>query len=102
MEQGKHDAWKNMVSLKRYHVMSEKETIEKLTRENHSRNICTSDHAMMAWENLEEPINENENDSEDYNSPEDGEILQMNLIEEEGTDDEFSEFYSSTDYDCLE
>ena len=58
-----------MVNLERYHVMSEKEILEKLNRENPSRNVCTSDHAMMAWENLEKPINENKNDSENYNSP---------------------------------
>ena len=70
MEQEKHDDWENMVNFERYHVMSEKEILERSNRENPSRNICTSDHATMAWENLEEPINENENDSEDYNSPE--------------------------------
>ena len=51
-----------MVNLERYHVMSEKEILEKSNRENPSRNISTSDHAMTAWENLEEPINENYND----------------------------------------
>ena len=56
---------------------------------------------MMAWENLEEPINENENDTEDYNSFEDEENKQRNSIEEEQADDEFSETSSSTDYDCL-
>ena len=56
-----------MVNLERYsyHVMSEKEILQKLNREkNLSRNACTSDHAMMAWEYLEEPINENESDHE--------------------------------------
>ena len=48
-----------MVNLERYHVMSGKEILEKLNRENPSRNISTSDHAAMARENLEEPINEN-------------------------------------------
>ena len=57
---------------------------------------------MMAWENLEEPINENEYDSEDYSSPVDEENLQKNLIDEEEADDEFSESSSSTDYDHLE
>ena len=61
MEQEKNEDWKNMENLERYyHVMSEKEILEKLNRENPSRNINTSDHVMMAWENLEEPINENE------------------------------------------
>ena len=60
MEQDKNEDWKNMENLERYHVMSEKEILEKLNRENPSRNINTSDHVMMAWENLEEPINENE------------------------------------------
>ena len=89
-EQEKHDDWKNMVNLERYHVMSEKEILEKLNRENSSRNVCTSDHAMMAWENLEESINENESDSEDYNSPDNEENPQKNLAEEEEADDEFS------------
>ena len=48
---------KTLVNVERYHVMSEKEIFEKLNRENPSRNVCTSDHAMMAWEYLEEPIN---------------------------------------------
>ena len=65
MEQEKHDDWKNMVNLERYHVMSEKEILAKLNRENPSRNACISDHAMMAWEYLEEPINENKSGSED-------------------------------------
>ena len=51
---------------------------------------------------MEEPINENENDSEDYNTPEDEENLQKNSVEEEEADDEFSESSSSTDYDCPE
>ena len=102
MEQENHDDWKNMVNLERYHVMSEKGILGKLNWENPSRYICTSDHAMMAWKNLEEPINENENDSEDYNSPEAEEKLQKILIEEEEADDKFSESSSSTDYDHLE
>ena len=57
---------------------------------------------MMAWENLEEPINENENDTEDYNSLEDEEYKQKNSKEEEEADHEFSETSFSTDYDCLE
>ena len=31
--------------------------------------MSTSDHAMMAWEYLEEPINENEFDHEHCSSP---------------------------------
>ena len=54
---------------------------------------------MMAWENFKESINENENESEDYNSSKDRETVQKNLIEEEEADDEFSESSSSTDYD---
>ena len=42
------------------------------------------------------------NDTEDYNSLEDEENLQKNLIEEEEADDEFSETSSSTDYEYLE
>ena len=38
--------------------MSESETLQKVNRDNPSRNISTSDHAMMAWDYLEEPINE--------------------------------------------
>ena len=38
--------------------MSESEILQKLNRDNPSRNISTSDHAMMAWDYLEEPINE--------------------------------------------
>ena len=30
VEQEKHDDWKNMVNLERYHVMSEKDILEKL------------------------------------------------------------------------
>ena len=47
----KNDDWKTMVNLERYHVMSEKEILEKLNSENPSRNSSTSDHAMKAWEN---------------------------------------------------
>ena len=72
-----------MVNLERYHVMSESEILQKLNREKLSKNISTSDHAMMAWENLEEPINENENDKEDYNSLEDEDYEQKNSKEEE-------------------
>ena len=57
MEQEKMMIGKTLVNVERYHVMSEKEIFEKLNRENPSRNVCTSDHAMMAWEYLEEPIN---------------------------------------------
>ena len=57
-----------MVSLERYHVMREEEILEKLNTENPSRNMCTN-HAMMAWEYLEEPINENESDHENCSSP---------------------------------
>ena len=45
---------------------------------------------MMAWENLEEPINENEND-EDNNSFEDEEYEKENLNEDEEPADEHSE-----------
>ena len=76
MQQEKNEDWKNMVNLERYHVMSESEILQKLNRENPSRNISTGDHAMMASENLEEPINENESDTEDYNSLEDEEYKQ--------------------------
>ena len=37
MEQEKLDDWKNVVNLERYNVMSEKEILEKLNRENPSR-----------------------------------------------------------------
>ena len=40
-----------MVNLERYHVMSEKEILEKLNSENPSRNSSTSDRAVKAWEN---------------------------------------------------
>ena len=56
-----------MVNLERYHAMSESGILHKLNRENSSRNSSTNDYAMMAWENLEEPINENENDTKDIN-----------------------------------
>ena len=36
--------------------------------------MCTSDDAMMAWEYLEEPINENESDHENCNSPDNEKI----------------------------
>ena len=57
------------VNLERYHVMSEEEILKKLNRQNPSRNVCTSDHAMMACEYLQEPINENEGDHENCSSP---------------------------------
>ena len=77
--------------------MSAKEIIEKLNRENPAKNTYMTDHAMMAWEYLEEPINENESDSASVpNSP------QKNLAEEEEANDEFSESSSPTDYDHLE
>ena len=34
MEQEKHDDYKNMVNLERYHAMSEKEILKELIREN--------------------------------------------------------------------
>ena len=65
--------------------------------------MCTSDHVMMAWEYLEEPINENESDHENCSSPDNGENLQKSMAEEEEeADDEFLELSSSTDYDHLE
>ena len=94
----KNEDWKNMVNLERYHVMRESRILQKLNRENPSRNISTSDHAMMAWENLEEPINENENDTEDDNLLKNEEFEQENSKEEEDADDQFSETSSSTDY----
>ena len=48
MEQEKHDDWKNMGNLERYHAMSEKEILGKLNRETPSGSACKSDHAMMA------------------------------------------------------
>ena len=58
---------------------------------------------MMAWENLEELINENESDSEDQNSSNNEENPPKNLMkEEEEANNAFSESSSSTDYDCLE
>ena len=69
MEQEKQKDWKNMVNLERYHVMSEEEILETLNRKNPSRIMRTSNHAMMAGEYLEEPINENESDHENCNSP---------------------------------
>ena len=64
MEQERNEDWNDMVHLERYHVMSESEIIQRLNRENQNslRYISTSDHVMMAWENLEEAINENKND----------------------------------------
>ena len=92
-----------MVNLERYLVMSESEILQRLNRENvkSSRIISMSDHEMMAWENLEEPIKENKNDK-DYNPFEDEEYEHKNSKEEEEADDEFSETSSSTDYDHLE
>ena len=52
---------------------------------------------MKAWENLEEPINENESD-EDNNLFEDEEYKNENLKEDKEADDEYSETSSSTDY----
>ena len=57
---------------------------------------------MMACENLEEPINENESDSEDQYSTNNEENSQKNSAEGEEADDEFSESSYSTDYDLLE
>ena len=45
---------------------------------------------MMAWENLEEPINENETD-EDDNLFGDEEYRNKNSKEDEEADDEYSE-----------
>ena len=90
------------MNLERYHVMSEEEILGKLNRENSSRNTCTNNHAMMALEYLEEPINENESDHENCSSPDNEKNSQKNLAEEEEADDEFSESTSSTDYDLLE
>ena len=90
------------MNLERYHVMSGSEILQKLNIENPSRNTSTKDHTMMAWENLDEPINEDENDTEDYNLLENEKFEQKNLKEEEDADDEFSETSSSTDYGCLE
>ena len=45
---------------------------------------------MMAWEYLEEIINENESDSEDFKSPDNEESPQKDSAEEEEADDEFS------------
>ena len=73
----KQEDWKNMVNLERYHVMSEEQILEKLNRENPSRNMCTNNHAMMAWEYLEEPINENESDHENCSSPDNKENCQI-------------------------
>ena len=56
---------------------------------------------MMAWENLEEPINENEID-EDDNLFEDEEYRNKNSKEDEEADDEYSGTSSSTDYFHLE
>ena len=64
--------------------------------------MSTSEHAMMACENLEEPINENESDSEDRYSTNNEENSQKNSAEGEEADDEFSESSYSTDYDLLE
>ena len=102
MEQEKQEDWRNIINLERYHVMSEEGILEKLNRENPSRSMCTSDHAMMAWEYLEEPIIENESDHENCSSPDNEEISQKNSAEEEEADGEFSESSSSTDYDPLE
>ena len=69
MEQEKNEDWQKMVNLERYHMVSESEILQKLNNENPSRNININEHAMMAWENLKEPINEN--DTEDSDSLED-------------------------------
>ena len=82
----------NMVNLERYHVMTESEIIQILYSENlnSSRQRKTSDHAMMAWENFEEPINTNKIDEND-NLFEDEEHRNKNSIEDEEADDEYSE-----------
>ena len=64
--------------------------------------MFTSDHAMMDWEYLEEPINENESEHENCSSPDSEENSHKNLAEEAEPNDEFSESSSSTDYDHLE
>ena len=51
---------------------------------------------------MEEPINENGNETKDDNLLEDEEFVQKNSKDEEDADDEFSETSSSTDYDHLE
>ena len=56
----------------------------------------------MTWENLGEKINENESDSENYNSPINEENPQNISTEEEEANDEFTESSSSTGYDHLE
>ena len=88
MEQEKIEDWQNMANLERYHMVSESEILQKLTNENPSRNININEHAMMAWENLKEPINEN--DTEDSDSLEDEKYRKKNSKEEEEADDEFS------------
>ena len=80
MEQEKNEDWQKMVNLERYHMV--------LNNENPSRNININEHAMMAWENLKEPINEN--DTEDSHSLEDEKYKKKNSKEEEEADDEFS------------
>ena len=92
-----------MVNIERYsyHVVSEKEILEKLKRENPTRNAYLCVHAMMAWEYMEEPIEENESDSENFNSPNNEENPEKNLEGEEAND-EFSASSSSTDYGHLE
>ena len=80
-----------MVNIERYHVMSEKEFVQKFKKENPTRNGFLSDHAMMAWEYLEDPINENESDSEHLNSPNNEENPEKNSTGEEEANDEFSE-----------
>ena len=46
----------HLVNLERYHVMSESEILQRLNGENTNSSRC---YTMMAWGNLEEPINEN-------------------------------------------
>ena len=67
----------------------QKQILEKLNRENPSRKACISDDAMIAWEYLEEPINENISDSEEFRSPDNDENPQKNSAEEEVFEDEF-------------
>ena len=106
MEQERNEEWNNMVNLERYHVMTESDIFQRLKSENLNslRFLSTNDHVMITWENLEEPINENESDV-DNNLFEDEEYKKENSKEDEEDeedDDEYSETSSSADYACLE
>ena len=102
-EQERSEEWNNMVNLERYHVMPEREILQRFNSKNpnSSRYMNTTDHAMMAWKNLEEPINEAEYE-EDNDLFEDEEYKYENLKKDEEADDECSETSSSTDYVHLE